>query len=95
MGSKVRLKSHNNQHTSIFSLNSVVQWKWMGRVIHGTVKETYTETVTKVIKGKTIKRKGSQENPAYLVESEAGNFALKLHSELSAFEKSDSSALRT
>jgi hypothetical protein len=37
----------------------------------------------KELKGKKIKRNGSVEKPAYLVKSQAGNFALKLHTELS------------
>ncbi len=64
------------------SIGSKVQWRWLGRDILGVVKEVYTETIIKTIKGKAIKRKGSVENPAYLVESVAGNLALKLHSEL-------------
>lgn len=59
-----------------------VQWKWMGSLINGTVKEIYFHPVSKVIKNKTIKRNGSELNPAYLVQSEAGNLALKLQSEL-------------
>lgn len=59
-----------------------VQWKWMGHFIKGVVKEIFLEPVSKQIKGKVIKRNGSQENPALLVQSEAGNLALKLQSEL-------------
>lgn len=65
-----------------FKIGSKVQWKWLGRPINGVVLEAYNEPVTKVIKGKSIKRNGSKENPAYLVESEAGNLALKLATEL-------------
>lgn len=66
-----------------FKKGARVQWKWLGRPILGVVKEIFTTSVEKVIKGKRIKRNGSKEKPAYLVESEAGNLALKLHSELS------------
>ena len=65
-----------------FKIGAKVQWKWMGRLINGVVIESYTEPVTKVIKGKLIKRNGSSEKPAYLVESDAGNIALKLETEL-------------
>jgi len=64
------------------SVGTKVQWKWMGRMIGGEVKEIYFEPVAKEIKGKIIKRNGSTENPAFLVKSEAGNVALKLQSEL-------------
>lgn len=65
-----------------FRVGAKVQWKWLGRSIHGVVKKKFTAPVTRVIKGKSIKRNGSKEKPAYLVESEAGNLALKLQSEL-------------
>jgi hypothetical protein len=54
----------------------------MGRPIEGYVVEVFNEPVSRVIKGKTIKRNGSQEKPAYLVRSKAGNEALKLETEL-------------
>lgn len=65
-----------------FKVGSKVQWKWMGRAIEGKVKKSFTGPISKTIKGKSIKRNGSFENPAYLVISEAGNEALKLESEL-------------
>ena len=70
-----------------FKKNSKVQWKWLGRKIDGIVLESFTEPVTRVIKGKNIKRNGSVDKPAYLVKSSAGNEALKLESELLAPEK--------
>lgn len=54
----------------------------MGRSIMGTVEEVHFNPVIKEIKGKMIKRNGSVDRPAYLVKSTAGNFALKLHREL-------------
>ena len=66
-----------------FEIEQKVFWKWMGREIHGHVVELYFGPVVKEIKGKNIKRNGSLEKPAYLVKSEAGNLALKLHTELS------------
>lgn len=66
----------------IFKKNESVQWKWMGQIIVGQVIEIFFEPTVKVIKSKNIKRKGSKENPAYLVQSKAGNIALKLQSEL-------------
>jgi hypothetical protein len=65
-----------------FKIGSKVEWKWLGNVIKGVVREIHFESVTKVIKGKSIKRNGSKDKPAYLVESNAGNIALKLGSEL-------------
>lgn len=71
-----------------FKKGAKVYWNWLGRKIHGQVVEIYFEPITKEIKGKAIKRNGSKTNPAYLVESEANNLALKLHTELFAQNKS-------
>lgn len=65
-----------------FKAGDPVSWKWLGRQIKGEVISAHLKSISKVIKGKTIKRNGSHENPAYVVESDAGNKALKLHSEL-------------
>ena len=73
-----------------FRKGSRIQWKWLGRVISGKVVEKYTEPVVKEIKGKRIKRNGSVDKPAYLVESDAGNLALKLASELQPWAKTKS-----
>ncbi len=70
-----------------FKKGSKVQWKWLGRNICGTVVESFTQPITREIKGKKIKRNGSKENPAYLVKSDAGNEALKLGTELSPVTK--------
>lgn len=67
-----------------FRKSSKVEWKWLGRPITGVVEEVFKSSITKTIKGKNITRHGTAENPAYLVKSDAGNFALKLESELSA-----------
>ncbi|ASD63615.1 DUF2945 domain-containing protein [Bdellovibrio bacteriovorus] len=73
-----------------FKVHDKVQWQWLGRAIVGTVEEVYLESVTRIIKGKSITRHGSPEKPAYLVKSEAGNEALKLHTELQPHKKSKS-----
>lgn len=67
-----------------YRVGQKVSWKWLGGVIDGKVVEVFYERVEKTIKGKNIVRIGSKQKPAYLVRSEKGNLALKLHSELSA-----------
>lgn len=67
-----------------FSVGEKIKWKWAGGVIYGLVEEVFMCRTEKLIKGKLIKRNGSVEKPAYLVRSEAGNLALKLHTELSS-----------
>ncbi len=66
----------------VYAENEKIFWKWMGREIHGVVVECFMGPIEKEIKGKRIKRNGSVEKPAYLVRSEAGNYALKLHTEI-------------
>ena len=68
-----------------FEVGQKVKWKWMGSDIEGVVEEVFFGPIEKEIKGKSIKRNGSVEKPAYLVKSKAGNFALKLHTELTAY----------
>lgn len=73
-----------------FKKNQKVIWKWLGRNIAGQVQSIYEKPITKEIKGKSITRLGSKEKPAYLVQSEAGNLALKLETELSSPPNSSS-----
>ena len=70
-----------------FKKREAVQWAWAGNDIQGVVEDIFTESVTKTIKGKKITRHGSEEKPAYLVKSSAGNLALKLQTELKKMVK--------
>ncbi|MBC7466216.1 MAG: DUF2945 domain-containing protein [Bdellovibrio sp.] len=83
-----------DKKSNSYKVGTEVQWKWMGRFIMGVVSEVHFESVSKKIKEKLIKRNGTAENPAYLVQSAAGNFALKLHSEVEAVGKSKSKAVK-
>ena len=65
-----------------YRIKQKVSWKWAGGTVEGEVVKIFRERVERKIKGSTIVRNGSKENPAYLVRSEKGNFALKLQSEL-------------
>lgn len=66
-----------------YSPGQKITWKWAGGTIKGEIVEVHFAPIEQVIKGSRIKRNGSVEKPAYVVKSEAGNFALKLHTELS------------
>lgn len=66
-----------------FKKSAKVKWNYLGREINGRVEKSFCESITKTIKGKKITRHGTNEKPAYLVRSDAGNLALKLESELS------------
>lgn len=67
-----------------FKVGDKISWKWAGGLIKGQIEEVHFAPIELVIKGSRIKRNGSVEKPAYVVKSEAGNIALKLHTELTA-----------
>ncbi len=60
-----------------------VQWKWGSGIAHGKIAEIHEEPVEQTIKGEKIKRNGTAENPALVIEQEDGGKVLKLQSELS------------
>jgi hypothetical protein len=62
---------------------SKVTWHWGKGSAEGAVKEVFSKPVSKVIKGKRIRRNASVEKPAYLVVQDDGDTVLKSHSELS------------
>lgn len=59
-----------------------VNWTWGSAKAHGEVTAVHDHDVTRTIKGKTIKRKGSSDEPAVEVKSDKGGRALKSASEL-------------
>ncbi|MEO1671409.1 MAG: DUF2945 domain-containing protein [Cyanobacteria bacterium J06631_2] len=61
---------------------SLVSWDWGTGTAEGKVQSIHREEITKEIKGSEITRKGTQDNPAYLIEQEDSTEVLKLRSEL-------------
>ena len=61
-----------------------VEWDWGSGTAKGQVKERFEREVTRTLKGSKVTRKGSEDDPAYLIEQEDGDEVLKLGSELSA-----------
>ncbi|UZJ26351.1 DUF2945 domain-containing protein [Rhodococcus antarcticus] len=68
--------------THMYRRGSTVSWSWGSGTGEGTVLEVHTEKVTRTLKGSEITRNGSDDCPAYLVETEDGSQVLKLESEL-------------
>lgn len=66
-----------------FRKGAKVSWKWGQGHGTGKIAESFTEDVSRQIKGETIKRKASKDEPAYLIEQDDGDRVLKSHSELS------------
>ncbi|QCI97063.1 DUF2945 domain-containing protein [Agrobacterium larrymoorei] len=65
-----------------FRKGTKVSWKWGNGKGEGKVAESFTEDVERKIEGSVIKRKASEDEPAYLIEQEDGAKVLKSHSEL-------------
>ena len=59
-----------------------VSWAWGQSTAMGKIVESFTEDVTRTIKGKEITRKATKEEPAYLIEQEDGDTVLKSASEI-------------
>ena len=59
-----------------------VTWKWGSSWAEGTVKEVHHEEVSRTTKGTKVTRKGSDDDPAYVIEQEDGTIVLKLQSEV-------------
>ena len=59
-----------------------VEWDWGSGTGTGTVKERFTDKVTRTIDGSEITRDASEDEPAYLIEQEDGDRVLKSVSEL-------------
>lgn len=65
-----------------YSKGDTVEWDWGSGTATGTVEKTYTEAVTRTLKGSEVTRKGSADDPALEIEQEDGDRLLKLASEV-------------
>lgn len=65
-----------------FKKGDAVSWSWGSGTATGTITESFTEKVTRTIKGSEITRDASADEPAYLIEQEDGDRVLKSASEL-------------
>lgn len=61
---------------------SNVSWNWGNGTASGEVQEIHREEITRQIDGEEITRKGSDDNPAYVITQDDGQRVLKLKSEL-------------
>ena len=61
-----------------------VRWSWGSGTAEGIVRKTYERRVTRKLKGTSITRNGSVDDPALFIEQEDGDGVLKLASEVKA-----------
>ena len=59
-----------------------VAWRWGNGLAEGRVMSVHHEPTTIQSKGKTIKRNGTADNPALIIEHTSGNNVLKRSSEV-------------
>ena len=67
-----------------FRKDQYVAWSWGNGTAKGQVKERFERDVERTLKGSTVKKNGTEDNPAYLIKQEDGDEVLKLGSELEA-----------
>ncbi|MFC8503627.1 DUF2945 domain-containing protein [Pedococcus sp. NPDC057267] len=61
---------------------SRVRWTWGSSTAEGTVTEVHHERVTRTIKGSTVTRDASSDEPAYDIVQDDGSRVLKSRSEV-------------
>lgn len=59
-----------------------VHWNWGKSQAEGKIIEKSETTIKKKIKGTEVKRKGSKEEPSYVIRQNNGNEVVKSESEL-------------
>lgn len=60
-----------------------VEWRWGNGTAEGQIVERFERPVERTLSGSPVKRNGSADDPAFLIEQEDGTEVLKLSSELS------------
>ncbi len=65
-----------------YNQGDTVEWDWGNGTAQGKVEKTYTERVTRKLKGSEVTRNGSEEDPALYIEQDDGDGVLKLSSEV-------------
>ncbi|RYY36549.1 MAG: DUF2945 domain-containing protein [Sphingobacteriaceae bacterium] len=59
-----------------------VHWNWGSSEAEGKIEKKHIEPVKKTIKGASVKRNASKDEPAYEIKQENGSKVLKSESEL-------------
>lgn len=65
-----------------FRKGTKVEWTWGNGTAEGKIAQVFKEDVERTIKGATVKRTASRQEPAYLIEQADGDHVLKSRSEL-------------
>jgi len=68
--------------TASFRKGAQVRWNWGANTATGTIDARFDRRVSRTIEGKRIVRRGTGDNPAYLIRQDDGACVLKRGSEL-------------
>lgn len=60
-----------------------VEWQYGKGQAEGEVTQVQTKDITKKVQGKTVKRKGSRQEPALVIKQDNGKEVVKSASEVS------------
>lgn len=66
-----------------------VHWNWGKSQAEGVIKQKSEKPITKKIKNTEVTRKGTKEEPAYLIEQKNGSEVIKSESELTEGAKEE------
>ncbi len=69
-------------NSNSYRTGQYVKWSWGGGEGCGKIAERFERDVTRTLDGSEITRKGSEDDPAYLIRQDDGDEVLKLGSEL-------------
>lgn len=67
-----------------FRTGTRVRWNWGQGVGRGRIADRFERHVERTIEGALIRRNGSPEDPAFLIDTDNGGQVLKLRSEIDA-----------
>lgn len=64
------------------NIGDAIQWDWGNGTAQGTIRERFTEKVTRTIKDNDVTRNADEDEPAFLIEQDDGDEVLKSATEI-------------
>ena len=56
-----------------YAINTEVEWEWGNGSATGNIREKFTSDAERTLKGSSVKREASENDPAYLIEQDDGS----------------------